>query len=64
MVLLSVSDDGVGIPEHFDIEQSATLGLQLVTMLVDQLGVNCTIQRSNPTRFLLRFPVDKEGVLR
>lgn len=64
MVVLSVSDDGVGIREHFDITQTATLGLQLVTMLVDQLGGELSIQRSNPTRFLLRFPLDKEGVAR
>jgi len=34
---LTVSDNGVGIPENLDIEDLDSLGLQLVTSLVDQL---------------------------
>jgi two-component sensor histidine kinase len=33
---LTVSDNGVGIPENIDIEDLESLGLQLVTILVDQ----------------------------
>jgi PAS domain S-box-containing protein len=55
-VVLSVSDDGVGIPEGLDIAQAETLGLQLVTLLTDQLGAELVIQRSHPTRFELRLP--------
>jgi PAS domain S-box-containing protein len=55
--ILSVSDDGVGIPEDFDLDQTNTLGLQLITLLADQLGADLSIQRSAPTRFVLRFPV-------
>lgn len=58
-VLLSVSDTGVGIPEDFDIDLATTLGLQLVVLLVDQLGGELSIQRSNPTRFDLRFQVQQ-----
>ena len=36
-VRLRVGDDGVGMPEGFDIEADANLGLQLVSTLVDQL---------------------------
>jgi two-component sensor histidine kinase len=56
---LSVSDNGVGIPESLDIGNSGTLGLQLVLLLTDQLGGNLSINRSNPTRFLLRFPINR-----
>ena len=59
MVLLTVSDDGIGIPDDFDIAQTTTLGLQLVTMLADQLGGTLEIHRANPTRFILRFPLEK-----
>jgi two-component sensor histidine kinase len=59
MVLLTVSDDGVGIPDAFDMEQTTTLGLQLVTMLTDQLGGTIKIHRAHPTRFALRFPLEK-----
>jgi two-component sensor histidine kinase len=61
-VVLRVSDNGIGIPDKFDVEQTTTLGLQLVTMLVDQLGGELTIQRANPTRFSVSFPIEKEGV--
>jgi PAS domain S-box-containing protein len=54
--VLSVSDDGVGIPDDLDIAQTTTLGLQLVGLLADQLGADLTIQRVNPTRFELRLP--------
>ena len=56
-VVLCVSDNGVGIPDDLDIAQTATLGLQLVWLLADQIGVEVTIQRSNPTRFELRLPL-------
>jgi two-component sensor histidine kinase len=56
-VVLSVSDDGIGIPDGVDIAQTATLGLQLVGLLADQLGADVTIQRVNPTRFELRLPL-------
>jgi PAS domain S-box-containing protein len=56
-VCLAVSDDGVGLPANFDVVQTTTLGLQLIVLLADQLGGTLTIERSNPTRFLVRFPL-------
>ncbi|GAB6036644.1 hypothetical protein JCM15519_12030 [Fundidesulfovibrio butyratiphilus] len=35
---LTVQDDGVGLPGDFDLHAGATLGLELVTSLADQLG--------------------------
>lgn len=54
---LSVSDTGIGVPEHVNITDTGTLGLQLVVLLADQLGGIATMQRSNPTRFTLQFPL-------
>ncbi len=54
-VRLSVSDDGVGLPEGTDPEQTGTLGLQLIGLLVEQLGATMTVERAQPTRFTLRF---------
>ncbi len=54
-VMLSVSDDGVGIPESLDLGQTETLGLQLVDLLADQLAATRTIERARPMRFVLRF---------
>ncbi len=58
-VALSVSDDGIGIPETLDIAQTETLGLQLVSLLTDQLGGILTIHRADPTCFLLEFPIER-----
>lgn len=55
--ILSVSDDGIGIPDDLVIEQAPTLGLQLVTLLADQLQGTVDIRRARPTRFVLRFPI-------
>ena len=56
-VILSVSDTGVGVPEHVNMTDTGTFGLQLVSLLADQLGGAATMQRSNPTRFTLQFPL-------
>lgn len=55
-LLLSVSDDGIGVPSGFDIGSSSTLGLQLVSMLTDQLRGSFDIRRENPTQFTIRVP--------
>jgi two-component sensor histidine kinase len=56
-VVLSVTDDGVGLPENLDIAKATTLGLQLVVLLADQVGGELSIQPRNPTRFEVRFPL-------
>jgi len=44
---LTISDNGVGIPENIDIEDLESLGLQLVTTLVDQLDGELELKRNN-----------------
>jgi PAS domain S-box-containing protein len=61
IVVLSVSDDGIGIPNELDLERTGTLGLQLVTSLATQLGAKIAIHRSRPTRFELRFSIAHAG---
>lgn len=48
-----VTDNGIGIPEEFDIENAPSLGLQLVQLLSEQISAELTIQRRNPTSFSL-----------
>lgn len=57
-VSLSVTDNGVGIPESLNIEKSDTLGMQLVALLSDQLGASLDIHHRNPTRFTLTFEIE------
>jgi PAS domain S-box len=58
---LLVADNGVGIPEDFDIENIDSLGLQLVTTLIDQLNGKLEIIRDNGTKFTIRFMVTENN---
>jgi len=51
----------VGIPENIDIEKLDSLGLQLVTSLVDQLDGVLELKRDNGTEFTLRFTVTEKN---
>ncbi len=53
--ILTISDDGVGIPESFDLENPNSLGMQLVTTLVDQLDGELELKKNNGTEFTIRF---------
>ena len=55
--VLKISDDGIGIPEDIEIEDLDSLGMQLVTTLVDQLDGELELKRNNGTEFTLRFAV-------
>lgn len=52
---LTVEDDGVGLPEDFDIQSTETLGLRLVAALVEQLGGKIEIDTTAGTKFDITF---------
>jgi len=52
---LRVEDNGVGLPEGFDINSTTTLGLQLVTILITQLKGQINIISDNGTHFIISF---------
>lgn len=54
---LLVSDNGVGIPEKIDFENSDTFGLQLVNILVDQLDGKIELKRDKGTEFNIKICV-------
>jgi PAS domain S-box-containing protein len=56
-VLLTVEDDGVGIPEGLDPEKSSSLGLELVQTLVEQLKGKVSIESSGGARFSIQIPL-------
>jgi len=57
---LSISDNGIGLPDDIDIHHSETLGLQLVSDLAEgQLEGSLQIERVNGTRFVIRFSPQK-----
>jgi PAS domain S-box-containing protein len=55
--VLVISDNGVGIPEDIEIEKLDSLGLQLVTSLVDQLDGKLELKRNGGTDFTIMFTV-------
>ena len=52
---LKVSDNGVGLPEDVNPENTETLGLQLVLNLVKQLDGELKINRNQGTEFIIKF---------
>ena len=56
VVSLTVSDDGAGLPEGFDINASKTLGLHVVKILAEeQLDGNIEVVSDNGTTFKVKF---------
>jgi PAS domain S-box-containing protein len=58
---LSISDDGIGVPEGFSIENTDSMGLHLVHTLIRQLDAEITIDRTNGTKYQITFTELKEG---
>ena len=57
---LTVSDNGKGIPETINFENPETLGLQLVSILVNQLEGEIELKKENGTEFSMRFKVENK----
>ncbi len=64
LITLAVEDDGIGIPADLDWKNTTSLGMRLVTSLVDQVDGTITLDRSRGTTFTVtarRKPVPDEG---
>lgn len=53
---LRVADNGIGLSNNFDINQTNSLGMYLVTSLAGQINAELDIERNNGTVFTLKFP--------
>jgi PAS domain S-box-containing protein len=53
---LTVQDDGVGLPPDYEARSEASLGTQLVSVLVRQLGGVITTESDHGARFTITFP--------
>ena len=54
---IAVSDNGVGVPDSFDIAQSSGFGMRIVDSLVKQLsGSLSVIAQERGTGFAIRLP--------
>jgi PAS domain S-box-containing protein len=52
---ITIHDNGIGIPEDVDIENSTGFGMMIVGALIKQLNGSITIKRDNGTKILLEF---------
>jgi PAS domain S-box-containing protein len=53
--ILAVTDNGVGLPASFNLKESDSLGLQLVSMIAEQIGSELLITQEEGTTFSLTF---------
>jgi two-component sensor histidine kinase len=59
--VLNVCDNGVGFPAGLDFRQADSMGLQLVCLLVEQLGGTIEMTSGPGTRWSVTFPVAPPG---
>lgn len=53
--ILTISDNGIGLPETFNMKHSTTLGLKLVNLLTSQIDGSLEILNKKGTTFFIRF---------
>lgn len=59
LVLISISDNGIGIPEEVDLSKPTGMGLKLMSGIAEyQLHGSMAVDRSEGTTITLEFPVD------
>ncbi len=58
---LTISDNGKGIPENVELGSLESLGLQLVSILVDQLDGKIELKREQGTEFKIIFRVAEKS---
>ncbi len=57
LVSIIIADNGNGIPDSVDLNNSTGFGLMLVTMMTKQLNGIIRIERENGARFILEFKI-------
>lgn len=55
-LILEVSDDGIGFPPDIDFNNTPSLGLKVVNVLVDQIDGEIKMDSANGTVFAVIFP--------
>lgn len=60
-LLLSVRDDGAGLPKDFAWESANSLGLTTIQALARQIRAQVEVRRQGGAEFVLTFPVSHNG---
>ncbi len=55
IIVLQVSDNGIGMPDNFSLGNQSTIGFSLIYQLTKQLEADFELKRNNGSTFQLRF---------
>lgn len=58
--IISVEDDGIGLPEDFQISEQSSIGMNLIQNLTKQLSGTLDVHSKNGSYFEIRFDKTKE----
>ena len=58
-IVISIKDDGVGMPEHIETGKTDSLGLMLIQSLANQLGATISLDRQCGTAYTIHIPSDR-----
>jgi PAS domain S-box-containing protein len=59
LMRITVADNGIGIPENIEFSNTDSLGLQIVHLLIGQLGATINLDRTNGTSITWAFRTPK-----
>jgi PAS domain S-box-containing protein len=54
---ITVADDGVGLPDYFDLEKAESLGIKLVNTFIEQVSGKININSGVGTEFQIKIPL-------
>lgn len=60
-VTIKISDNGVGLPKHVNIETSTGFGMLLIGTLTKQMKGTIRIERKKGTMYILEFVLQESG---
>ncbi|HEX8023278.1 sensor histidine kinase, partial [Mucilaginibacter sp.] len=58
-MMLNIADDGIGLPEDFDIKEASSLGMEMMKALSKQLGGSFKMENNNGVVITLIFRAEK-----
>jgi len=56
---ITVADDGIGLPEYFDLEKAESLGIKLVNTFIEQVNGRIKIKDDMGTEFQIKMPLNQ-----
>lgn len=60
-LILEVADDGAGLPDHLNVANTKSLGLQIVHILARQLNGKVSVETGHGTRFRISLPESEQS---